>query len=47
MRRKLARLVMLVACAATALALLAGPASAQKLIGCNSKLNWPCPGPAL
>jgi hypothetical protein len=45
--RRLMILVLLVATLTVALAATTAPAFAQKLIGCGSKLEWPCPGPAL
>lgn len=44
---QLAVLVALVVAAFAALASLAEPALAQKLYGCDSLIQWPCPGPAL
>jgi hypothetical protein len=40
-------IVALAVAVAMLLSALATPAEAQKLIGCDSKLQWPCPGPAL
>jgi hypothetical protein len=42
------RLIVLIAAVAVACGLFAAPASAMKpLIGCDSVLDWPCPGPVL
>ena len=51
MRRRVLGGIFAAVIAATALlSLFAQPASAQRvwpLIGCDSYLNWPCPGPVL
>lgn len=47
MKKRFTRMAALLAAIVTAIAMTAGPASAQKLIGCDSKIEWPCPGPAL
>lgn len=43
--RRLFLVIAVVLAAAAALLAIAEPASAAKLIGCDSLLNWPCPGP--
>jgi hypothetical protein len=49
-KRWITLFVLVVATVAVLLAAMAGPADAQRilpLIGCDSYLNWPCPGPVL
>ena len=47
MRRRVVALVVAVAAALGLLAATATPADAReiRIIGCDSLLNWPCPGP--
>lgn len=50
MRRRLLAFVIAFVLAAGALLSFAQPAQAKKiwpLVGCDSFLEWPCPGPAL
>jgi len=49
-RKRLIALIATAALAAGGLLSFATPASAQRiwpLIGCNSFLDWPCPGPVI
>ena len=45
LRRKIALILALVLVAFGAISAVGQSASAQRLIGCDSLLNWPCPGP--
>jgi len=50
MRKRLVVLITALLLASGSLLSLAAPANAQRvwpLIGCDSLLNWPCPGPVL
>lgn len=45
LKKRMLALIFAVVALASALAAAAQPAAAQKLLGCDSKLQWPCPGP--